>query len=353
MAESELLKTFINYVKDDLTQLKTDVKDLKHSNSLLQSENETLKNDICALKRRLVLAEGLNMRLNTKLMHQEHEITDLKCRSMRDNIIIKGVPEVKDEKWGQTKKAVLDVLKNKLQMPDVSESDIERAHRTGTKSGSNPRQIVAQLTPATRDEIFGFTRDIKHDLTYIQIREQVPAEVQEKRNRLWPKFIEAKKDPKNKVKWMTDKLLVNGQMLSANDENVDINPAIDINEDLEISHSEHKSEDGSTVMGHAVTISNQQDIPAVLAKLYQDRLIAAADHNMYAYRIGRSKNLKEGFFDDKEHGAGTTLLRMLQNDKRSNVMVVVTRWFGGKHIGPKRFDLFKECAGEALSAIVE
>jgi putative IMPACT (imprinted ancient) family translation regulator len=142
-----------------------------------------------------------------------------------------------------------------------------------------------------------------------------------------------------------------GQMISADDECSEINPVTDIKEDLEISHSEHKSEDGSTVMGHAVTISSQQDIKPVLAKLYRDRQIAAADHNMYAYRTGRTKNLKEGYFDDKEHGAGSALLKMLQTEKQTNVLVVVTRWFGGKHIGPKRFDLFKQCAKEALSGL--
>ena len=72
---------------------------------------------------------------------------------------------------------------------------------------------------------------------------------------------------------------------------------------------------------------------------------------MYAYRIGCSSNLKESFFDDKEHGAGSSLLKLLQEERSSNVIVVVSRWFGGKHLGPRRFELFNETAKEALGSL--
>jgi regulator of replication initiation timing len=350
MSDQELLQTFIDYLKTDLTQLKKDFKDLKTCSTHLSEENEIMKSDIAALKKRLALSEGLNIRLQTKISQQDKELTDLKSRSMRDNIVIKGVPEDDNEKWEETKDKLLKVLKDKMKMPSVARVDIERAHRSGAKSNGKTRPIIAKLSPQTRDAIFGYVRNLK-DHADIKIQEQIPPEVQEKRNRLWPNFQEAKSDRANQVKWIGDKLMINGRIISADDEKIEINPANDLNNDIEIFQSEHKTEDGSTVMGHAASISNPQDIPAVLAKLYQDRLIAAADHNMYAYRIGRTTNLKEGCNDDKEYGAGTALLKQLREDRRSNVIVIVTRWFGGKHIGPRRFELFKECAGEALSAI--
>ena len=145
--------------------------------------------------------------------------------------------------------------------------------------------------------------------------------------------------------------MINGEIFSADDTKFEINPSEDLNDEIEIVQSAHKMEEGTTVMGHAATISSQQDVSAVLAKLYQDRLVASADHNIYAYRVGRSANMKEGFNDDKEHGAGQALLKLLQDEKRSNVIIVITRWFGGKHLGPRRFELFKVSACEALSGI--
>ena len=351
MSDTELLKTFIDYLKTDLSQIKIDVNDLKRSNTLLQDENELLKKDIIDLKKRLALSEGLNIRLKTKLSQQENDITDLKMRSMRDNIIIKGVDEDTNETWEKTKEKVVSVLKDKLRMPDISPLNIERAHRSGTKSAeSRSRAIVAKLSPGVRDSIFGYVKNLE-DHPSIKIQEQLPPEVQQKRNKLWPKFIEAKRDKNNRVKWMADKLMINGQLITADEKDVDIDPNTHLNSDITVVHTDHKSENGSTVMAHAASITSQQDISAVLANLFQDRLIASADHNMYAYRIGRSSNLKESFFDDKEHGAGSSLLKLLQEERSSNVIVVVSRWFGGKHLGPRRFELFNETAKEALGSL--
>lgn len=41
--------------------------------------------------------------------------------------------------------------------------------------------------------------------------------------------------------------------------------------------------------------------------------------------------------DDGESAAGGRLLHLLQIVDASNVMVVVSRWFGGVHLGPARF----------------
>ena len=41
--------------------------------------------------------------------------------------------------------------------------------------------------------------------------------------------------------------------------------------------------------------------------------------------------------DDGESGASDKLLFLLQRAQAMNVVVVVTRWFGGIHLGPDRF----------------
>jgi putative IMPACT (imprinted ancient) family translation regulator len=108
---------------------------------------------------------------------------------------------------------------------------------------------------------------------------------------------------------------------------------------------------GSTFQGHAAPLAHGVSVDAVLGKLLKNRAIASADHNIYAYRTGKDRNLKEGFSDDGEPGAGKRLLEMLQNEETTNAVVVCTRWFGGVHIGPKRFDHITECAKVALSKL--
>jgi putative IMPACT (imprinted ancient) family translation regulator len=62
--------------------------------------------------------------------------------------------------------------------------------------------------------------------------------------------------------------------------------------------------------------------------------------------------VKESCSDDGEHGAGSHLLRLLRQEQAEDVIVICARWFGGVHIGPKRFDYINGCAKEALSKLL-
>jgi putative IMPACT (imprinted ancient) family translation regulator len=58
--------------------------------------------------------------------------------------------------------------------------------------------------------------------------------------------------------------------------------------------------------------------------------------------------LKYDSNDDGEDGAGMRLSQLLQLRNEMNVLVVVTRWFGGIHLGPKRFAHIVAAAQEVL-----
>ena len=58
----------------------------------------------------------------------------------------------------------------------------------------------------------------------------------------------------------------------------------------------------------------------------------------------------EGSKDDGEHGAGYNLLKLLRDRNEKNVMVIVTRWFGKTHLGPRRFEIIRDCAEKTLDS---
>lgn len=93
---------------------------------------------------------------------------------------------------------------------------------------------------------------------------------------------------------------------------------------------------------------------AMLAHLMENSKIARATHRIYAYRTFVVKNEKKlplhDCEDDGETGAGAKVLNLLELMDAENVMVVVTRWYGGIHLGPDRF---KHILGLARKAIVE
>ena len=94
------------------------------------------------------------------------------------------------------------------------------------------------------------------------------------------------------------------------------------------------------------------------------RKLSTATHNITAYRI-RIPNAKadtntntttsstpftifQDHDDDGEKAAGGRLLHLLQVMDAWNVLVVVSRWYGGTLLGPERFRIIGEVAREVL-----
>lgn len=84
-------------------------------------------------------------------------------------------------------------------------------------------------------------------------------------------------------------------------------------------------------------VANREDIKAFLTKLKQPKKYAKATHHSWAARLSRDGQIWETKQDDGETGAGAVILRIMQKQNYTNTIVVVTRWFGGTHLGPDRF----------------
>ncbi|CAI7666527.1 unnamed protein product [Penicillium palitans] len=86
-----------------------------------------------------------------------------------------------------------------------------------------------------------------------------------------------------------------------------------------------------------------------------DRKVAAATHNISAWRIrqkkagdGEGETVVQDYDDDGETAAGGRLLHVMQLMDVWNVVVVVTRWYGGIQLGPARFRLINDVGRDAL-----
>mgnify|MGYP003648700160 FL=1 len=75
------------------------------------------------------------------------------------------------------------------------------------------------------------------------------------------------------------------------------------------------------------------DAKEVVKELCRNKKFAKATHNTWAM-IGTDGPVKT---DDGEAGAGLVILRMLERDAIRNHVVIVTRWYDGKHLGGDRF----------------
>ena len=101
---------------------------------------------------------------------------------------------------------------------------------------------------------------------------------------------------------------------------------------------------------HTVKVASVDDVTAAVDTLLLNKRIAAASHNIMAYRFTNPVTgaLHEDADDDGETAAGGRVLFMMRSARVDGVAVVVTPWFGGKKLGPARFGIISNVARDAL-----
>ncbi|ASJ04647.1 YigZ family protein [Thermococcus barossii] len=89
----------------------------------------------------------------------------------------------------------------------------------------------------------------------------------------------------------------------------------------------------SVFIGYASPADTEEDARAFIAKIKAHH--SDATHNVSAYLINDGKNFAVRYDDDGEPkgSAGKPVLKVIQNKGLSNVVIVVTRYFGGIKLG--------------------
>lgn len=80
-------------------------------------------------------------------------------------------------------------------------------------------------------------------------------------------------------------------------------------------------------------IENEEEANNIIKKIKKDYFDAR--HNCYAYRISSENNILEKYSDDGEPAgtAGQPILNVIRGNELQNVIIVVTRYFGGILLG--------------------
>lgn len=126
------------------------------------------------------------------------------------------------------------------------------------------------------------------------------------------------------------------------------------------------TEKKSVFLARAVHVTSLAQAQAYLDHLTAtDKKVAVATHNISAWRIKQRKDVGsrasenntdpdaaetviQDYDDDGETAAGGRLLHVMQLMDVWNVLVVVSRWYGGIHLGPARFRLINDVGRDAL-----
>nr|WP_246423375.1 YigZ family protein [Sulfitobacter undariae] len=105
---------------------------------------------------------------------------------------------------------------------------------------------------------------------------------------------------------------------------------------------------GSKYAVSGCPVNSRAGIDAAIKALKRDKAYAKATHNTWGALLPDDGPIKA---DDGESGAGMVILRMLEREDLTGHLVVVTRWYGGKHLGGDRFRHVQTCVRAYLDAL--
>ncbi len=115
--------------------------------------------------------------------------------------------------------------------------------------------------------------------------------------------------------------------------------------------SDPLTEKKSIFIARCASVADASEATSFLANLLStNKKVASATHNITAWRILNPETAVtvQDCDDDGETAAGGRLLHVMQLMDVWNVVMVVTRWYGGVKLGPDRFRLINQVAREAL-----
>ncbi|KAF8895705.1 ribosomal protein S5 domain 2-type protein [Gymnopilus junonius] len=117
--------------------------------------------------------------------------------------------------------------------------------------------------------------------------------------------------------------------------------------------SDRVRERKSTFVAHATNLPTPSALGQFLDHLTSLPALKRATHCMYAWRIvpdpsRPSSHKLLGQNDGGEKGSGERLSRLLEAMDCENVIVVVSRWYGGVPLGSDRWRIISSVAKEAL-----
>lgn len=330
----------------------------------VEAKQNSQEEDISQLIAELKSTKAQVHTLSKIVTHQDQQISilngkliDSQARSMNANVVISGITEHKKE---DLYKQVQSFIENKLEIQELIPLNSARRLGFGAK-----RPILAQLRH-TRDKIKIFEKVSKlkgqknEKGDYYFISDHLPEALNEQRHRRNDLMTNNKKKDatlKQDMKIQGGKLFINEELYEKQihtptprellypDRYTQGNSST-----IKLFHGEDDNRDNSKFVGYAAAVKDLDDVQA--AYFLVKKKHAEATHVACAFRIpGENTATLQDYVDDGEFGAGRSMLKWLEEESLFNILVFMVRYFGKKHSGPGRFEIFKQVTKSAFQKL--
>lgn len=341
------------------TTTSTKVEELEDTSKKHESEIEDLQLELNEAKFQIKLITNIVTRQDQQIGFLSKKITDMQQREMAANIVISGIPESKSDKPLQLFNSFVS---NQLEIQELIPAN--KAYRIG--AGSSRPLLVELRDKEQKRKLFANATKLRGKKNnkggFFFLAEHLPEQLNEERRRVNELFSENKKKPAG---FQLDMEIKKGA-LKINQE--PYKKAVEVPtmknivrpsealyekvEDIDIVKGAEESQANSKFSSFAVAVKDLDDINAAYLKIKMK--FADATHVSCAYRLpGANTPTNQDYVDDGEFGCGRTILKAIKDQQLMNVAVFVLRYYGGTHLGPQRFDIFRSLADQAINRLLK
>ena len=353
------LETYKRDISGQFTQHNQKVSELENSITTIaqtcSQQHVKSNNELVQMKEELKCLSKIVTRQEKMLLERQNKDDENDVRSMKCNLVIRGVTEKKPENC-------IEIAKNFFKNIMKIEGDVhvQYAHRLG--KNKNRPLLVHLKSPADKGRIYKNSKTLKdarnENNQKYKIRDQLPArhEAMESRNRdlLWQNQKKKSTADDLQMSITRKQLTVNNTTYRKLVEPPTAGTILLSSKEDKIRWNKVKIIPANVILkgkcrfhGFSVIAGKVDMIRDAYNKLRWDH--ADARHIVCCYRLpGRSFHLLSDFTDDDEHGMGQTLLHMLMEAQIYNRAVFVVRYYGGEHLGPSRFQAYLDAAQSAI-----
>lgn len=334
------------------------IEDLQEDCKKNAHEIDDLGSELQETKFQLQLVSNIVIKQDQQIEFLKEKINDLQQREMSANVIISGIPEKKHEKPIESYNRFVE---KELEIQELIPAN--KAFRIG--SGKNRPLLVELQHGENKRKLFSKATKLrgkvnKNGKPYL-ISDHLPEERNEEKRRANELVSENKKKEKSHqldMSFVRGKLHINEELYckkvkppTASDL---LNPDEQLfnkAEELDIVKGATLTEEKSKFTSFAIAIQDTEDVQAAMVKIRMK--YADATHVTCAYRLpGANTPLNQDYVDDGEFGCGRVLLKVLKDEQYMNMMVVIVRYYSGKHLGALRFEIFRKLAHKAIKALM-
>lgn len=164
--------------RTDLSSLNNKIDDISLTINNLKAENESLKEE--------------NKRLWAEIDGMKKKTDRIEGHTRRNNLRINGIDGTLNESWSETERKVREFVTDDLNMPEMGDVDIERAHRMQSQNPNKCTIIVKFSRFKDKDSILNRAKQVLNRESTKRVHEDFTDRVKTHRRELGKRLVQAR-----------------------------------------------------------------------------------------------------------------------------------------------------------------